>query len=151
MLDEARRVSPNETGGVLLGYWAHVGVEAVITDSVGPGPRAIHRRSSFVPDYDFHDAEIHRRYTRSGRRLEYVGDWHTHPTGTLMLSRKDRRTLTAIAMHAPARAPTPVMAIFAGRRTWRLTLWRGMLRPLSVQRKRGGDLAVAALPVKVFG
>jgi len=136
---------------VLLGYWTHAGVDAVITDAVGPGPRAIHRRSSFVPDYDFHDAEIHLRYMRSGRRLEYMGDWHTHPTGPPMLSRKDRRTLAVIATHAPARAPTPVMAIFAGRRTWRLTVWRGMLRPPSVERKRGVVLAVATLRVKLFG
>src|SRR3989442_1461190 len=81
MVVEARRRAPNETGGVLLGYWADAGRQVVITDAVGPGPQAAHRRTSFEPDHEFQEAEIRRLYRGSGRRLAYLGDWHTHPRG----------------------------------------------------------------------
>ena len=123
MVEQAGSVLPNETGGVLLGYWLQAGVEVVITAMVGPGPRARHRRTTFCPDYDFQEHEIARHYAESGRRTEYLGDWHSHPKGGVGLSRKDRRTLAAIATYAEARAPTPLMAILAGRPRWHFAVW----------------------------
>jgi integrative and conjugative element protein (TIGR02256 family) len=150
MVDEARRRAPNETGGVLLGYWADAGTQVVITDAVGPGPKAVHKRASFEPDHAFQEAEIGRLYRRSGRRLSYLGDWHTHPRGGLGLSRKDRRTLGLIASDPAARAPTPLIAILAGRRRWHIAFWRGALASVVSKERTALRLIVAPLRLKAF-
>ena len=123
---------PKETGGVLTGYDAGNGL--VVTAIVGPGPEAIHEPHSYTPDYAYQDAEVERVYRESDRCHTYLGDWHTHPDGGATLSRRDRRTLRAIADYRPARAPAPVMGILAGNHHWRLAVWRYFPRNLRAHR-----------------
>lgn len=123
MVAEAERAFPDETGGVLLGYWTTSPGEVVVTHMVGPGRYAIHHPYSFVPDADYHEQEIARLYEEANRRITYLGDWHTHPHGAAYLSRQDCRTLRRISNHREARAPEPLMAILAGGKPWRLRLW----------------------------
>jgi integrative and conjugative element protein (TIGR02256 family) len=122
MVEEARHCLPNETGGAFMGYWADRST-VVITDVIGPGPNAEHSRHSFYPDAEYHDREIERIYSASDRLHTYLGDWHTHPNGSARTSRKDRKTLSAIASDPGARAPRPIMAILAGNKDWRLVIW----------------------------
>jgi integrative and conjugative element protein (TIGR02256 family) len=123
MLAEAARRYPLETGGVLMGYWSEDYKAVAITAITGPGPKAIHKRTAFVPDSDFHEAEISRFYVHSGRIHTYLGDWHTHPDGICHLSSKDRATLKRISRYKAARAPMPIMGILAGSSDWRLGVW----------------------------
>jgi integrative and conjugative element protein (TIGR02256 family) len=125
MLAEADRVFPDETGGVLVGYWAVPFQEVVLTDAIGPGPRALHQSQRFVPDSEYQEVEIARYYLKSRRLHTYLGDWHTHPNSTSSLSRPDRKALKTIARHPAARAPMPIMAILAGSSRWKLTVWCG--------------------------
>jgi integrative and conjugative element protein (TIGR02256 family) len=122
MCAEADARGPNETGGVLLGVAMEsaVWIEVVI----GPGPTALHGRTHFVPDSDYHQEQIASAYERSGRRLSYLGDWHTHPGGGAYLSSKDSKTLRAIGRQASARQPNPIMAVLAGGEPWTLAIWR---------------------------
>ena len=106
---EASRVAPRETGGVLLGWRA--GQRIYITEAIGPGPHAAHGQTTFVPDADWQAERIAELYERSGRRLAYLGDWHTHPGGSPVHSEADRATLSTIAAYEPARCPRPVMGI----------------------------------------
>jgi integrative and conjugative element protein (TIGR02256 family) len=122
MVKEARRCLPNETGGAFMGYWSDPST-VVITDVIGPGPSAKHSQHSFYPDVQYHDSEIERVYTASDRLHTYLGDWHTHPNGSARTSRKDRKTLSAIASDPGARAPQPIMAILAGNQDWKLVIW----------------------------
>jgi integrative and conjugative element protein (TIGR02256 family) len=122
MLKEANRCLPNETGGVFMGYWSD-SRSVVITNVIGPGPNARHCQYSFHPDVKYHDGEIERIYLRSSRLHTYLGDWHTHPKGSISTSRKDRKTLLAIAFDPWARAPRPLMGILAGRHGWTLAIW----------------------------
>src|SRR5207249_53736 len=124
MEEEAREKSPMETGGVLIGYWANDSAEVVITQATGPGPEATHRADEFIPDARFQRAEIARIYRDSGRLHTYLGDWHTHPGGSLRLSRKDVRTLASIAETPAARASVPLMGVLAEDRSWMLAVWR---------------------------
>lgn len=124
MKSEAERTAPKETGGVLLGYWSDNRVDVVITSAVGPGPRALHRRRSFVPDYRYHESEVARVYRESGRRIAYLGDWHSHPNGPLKLSMIDLMTQLRIALSHKARAPMALMFILAGGTPWRSGVWR---------------------------
>jgi integrative and conjugative element protein (TIGR02256 family) len=121
MVRDANLKLPYETGGILLGYFA--GENAVVTEIVGPGPKAIHRKMSFIPDYDFHTSSIAKSYDRSGRMHVYLGEWHTHPAGALRLSRKDRSTLENIVNYKEARLSTPLMFLLAGDSDWKLAAW----------------------------
>jgi integrative and conjugative element protein (TIGR02256 family) len=126
MLEEATRRAPNETGGVLMGYADRHGHSFLVENAVGPGPQAAHSRTRFLPDHDFHESEIARIYEESGRRITYLGDWHTHPQGSGHLSHRDLKTLASIAADSRARAPIPLMTILAGLE-WSLFVWKGEL------------------------
>jgi integrative and conjugative element protein (TIGR02256 family) len=119
LASEADARQPDETGGLLLGY-RHSPVEAVVTEIIGPGPEAAHNPTNFQPDGCWQADELARRYEQEGRRLHYLGDWHTHPGGAATMSTLDRRTLQVIARAAQARCPQPVMAVLAGGDPWRL-------------------------------
>lgn len=123
MLEEAEDNLPNETGGVILGYWNNHYTEAVVTHITGPGPKAVHNRRSFRPDSEYQEAEIAKHYQESGRLHTYMGDWHTHPNGKVYLSETDLRTLRRIATCKDARLPTPLMAVLGGVSKWVINFW----------------------------
>lgn len=97
MTVEVDRAYPNETGGLLLGYWSEDGTGVVIESVIGPGPKAIHRRARFLPDHLYQTRLLAEAYEKSGRRTTYLGDWHSHPNGPQRLSEVDRNTLRRIA------------------------------------------------------
>jgi integrative and conjugative element protein (TIGR02256 family) len=146
MTAEADERAPNETGGVLLGYWSSARDTAVVEHVVGPGPRALHRLTEFVPDHGHQASEIARLFRRERGNLDYLGDWHTHPVGPLTLSWKDQFTLRRIAQDGAARAPQPVMLLLAGGSPWRVGAWRGELLPSPWW---GNDFRLHALNVYV--
>lgn len=123
LIAECERVDPCETGGVLLGYWGDGTQEPVITHSFGPGPDAVHERDRFRPDQPHQLAEIARLYESSERTLQYLGDWHSHPSGSGDLSTLDCRTLRRIARCRTARAARPLMLVLAGKSAWEPTAW----------------------------
>jgi len=129
MTSEADRRAPFETGGVLLGYWAASRDALVVEFVVGPGPRAVHRRTAFAPDHEHQAREIARLFSNADGNLEYLGDWHTHPNGPAVLSGKDLSTLRRIARYRAARAPQPIMLLLVGGVPWRFAAWLGELRP----------------------
>jgi integrative and conjugative element protein (TIGR02256 family) len=133
MLAEATQQLPNETGGVLVGYWSTEGDAAVITRAVGPGPSASHTRTSFLPDTESHIRAIADSFHGSSGVETYLGDWHTHPGGRAYLSSVDRETLRQIARAPEAQVQFPLMCVigmngadivvavwqYQGRRRWR--------------------------------
>jgi|LNAP01.1.fsa_nt_gb integrative and conjugative element protein (TIGR02256 family) len=108
----ARDWEPLEVGGVLAGYWNDRA--AIVTAFVGPGEDAQHQRYTFVPDDEYHAAEIAGLYRASDGATIYLGDWHTHPSGPARLSPLDKRTLRHIANAPEARCPNPLMVLLAG-------------------------------------
>lgn len=102
---------PNEVGGILAGY-VNDGA-AVVTEIVGPGPDALHRSSTFLPDHAYHVQEMQRIYAASHGVHGYLGDWHTHPNGAARLSALDKRTLRAIGRDPDALCPQPIMLLLS--------------------------------------
>ena len=109
LLYQAEQWTPLETGGVLLG-WRSPG-HVCVTNIIGPGPAAHHTGTSFRPDAVWQAEQIAQLYAASGRRLAYLGDWHTHPGATPVPSPRDVQTLDSIARHPSARCPQPIMII----------------------------------------
>jgi integrative and conjugative element protein (TIGR02256 family) len=123
LLDEltaqANRERPNETGGMLLGW--HAEGQSVLAAAIGAGPGARSERDSLLPDGPWQQHRLEEAYEQSGRRITYLGDWHSHPRGPARPSARDRDTAALVARCAAARAPEPLTAIIgrhAGR--WRL-------------------------------
>jgi integrative and conjugative element protein (TIGR02256 family) len=123
MRAEADRIAPSETGGVLLGYWAAISEEPVITHVIGPGPAAIHKPDFFLPDQRYHLTEIARLYEALGPQLCYLGDWHTHPGGAAYLSPTDQSTIFQIAREKAARAAHPIMVVLSPGPVWNFDGW----------------------------
>lgn len=121
----AAESDPLETGGLLLGYIAPDGV-AVVLEVTGPGPSAVHQKSSFEPDHEWQQSELARRYAASDGVLGYVGDWHSHPGGLAIPSWQDLGTMKRISRYAEARISHPLMGLIdvhAGQ-PGQLRLWR---------------------------
>jgi integrative and conjugative element protein (TIGR02256 family) len=125
IVKEAGRTEPLESGGVLLGWLAADGGDARVCQAIGPGPRATHKRTRFVPDSRWQREEIRQAYFASGRRVRYLGDWHSHPGGGETPSSRDERTAKRIARHRGAQAPRPLFLILAGTEDdWQLATYR---------------------------
>lgn len=109
---EASDYAPDETGGMLVGYWSDTG-DAVITATIQGGPSALRRPSRFVPDGLWQQERLDEIYLQSGRVHTYLGDWHSHPLGSLRPSGRDRDTAKKVAKSTEARAPQPLTLIAA--------------------------------------
>jgi integrative and conjugative element protein (TIGR02256 family) len=119
MTGQAERRSPDETGGMLLGWRA--GADVVVAALVGAGPGAVHERGHFHPDGAWQQQRLQQAYLESGRTVTYLGDWHSHPRGRGRPSATDRKTAALIAAEPAARAPEALTLILARRwRRWRL-------------------------------
>jgi integrative and conjugative element protein (TIGR02256 family) len=139
MVVEATVHAPRETGGVMLGVCS--GGEMWVQEVIGPGPAATHEPHRFVPDAAYQQERISEAYEASGRRVDYLGDWHSHPGMSVYLSETDVRTLREIAHHAPARQPQPLMVVLGHGDPWRIGAWRLTRGQLS-QRQRVSPLTL---------
>lgn len=111
--DEANRIFPLETGGILLGY-LNTNDELVIRFVSGPGPNAVHEPSRFTPDHKSQMEYLDAMYAEHGIIADYIGDWHTHPCTRPEMSLLDRCTLRRIAHSPEVTLESPIMLIAGG-------------------------------------
>jgi len=124
LLEEANDKYPLETGGIFMGYQANMGNDVIVTDVIGPGPYATHKYCGYIPDSAFHEKEISRIYSESNQVNTYLGDWHTHPNGSGILSNKDKKVLQRISRCRESRNLNPIMAILVVCEDVEFLLWR---------------------------
>ena len=94
----------------------------VVTLATTPGPSAVRRAHSFEPDHD-HDTELLQKiWAQSGRRLRYLGEWHSHRWGHVRPSPGDRAVMRKIAKYPAASLASPLSAIVS-RRPWGRLGW----------------------------
>lgn len=100
---------------MLLGYVAPPSdpEQLMIEHALGPGPEAVHERHRFVPDGAWQQQRLGAAYEVSGRITTYLGDWHSHPAGHAIPSRRDHRTARAVARTGSARNRRPLTVIVA--------------------------------------
>lgn len=85
---DCRKHPDTETGGLLIGQ--RIGPDIVVPFVVGAGPHARRARSSFEPDPAWQQEHLDFLFERFG--LDYVGDWHLHPSDFDRPSDQDYRT-----------------------------------------------------------
>lgn len=106
---------PDETGGVLIGFYDAPLDLATVTQVVPPppdsrgGPTWFHRGVSGL------SALFTRIWHRDrDRREHYLGEWHVHPGGLPLPSRRDTEQMLRIARDPGAACATPLLLIVAG-------------------------------------
>jgi len=72
---------PNETGGVLLGYFEHSYRRAYVVDTIPSPPDSKEWPTLYIRGSATLDEEMERVKTVTAGNLEYVGEWHSHPAG----------------------------------------------------------------------
>lgn len=114
MILETEDKYPLETGGVLAGYCSENDHDIVITQVFGPGPMAVHGRSSYVPDYEFDEERVGEVFDQSDGGATYLGDWHSHPNNIAYLSWRDKWALRNISRYKKNYVENPVMLMLGG-------------------------------------
>ena len=79
-----------EVGGALFGFDASEHGPLLITHATGPGPDAVRRRRRF--SRDTHHAAVCARKIYAESSAHWVGEWHTHPSGSGSPSQTDIRS-----------------------------------------------------------
>ena len=111
---------PLETGGILLGH--RIDHEIVITAHIPAGPGAERTRTTFQPDGPWQRQQLESVFRSTAGVTTYLGDWHSHPTGSAPPSKQDRKTAARIASDPAAQVAEPVMLIVVLQdASWRTT------------------------------
>ena len=106
----ARSHLPNEFGGILVGvkynnFWH-------ITDFEVPTKYAL-SKTGFIRNADNLNAYLKDIYQKSNGKIEYLGEWHTHPFGSTTYSANDFNSMSEIAKEENTKNETPVLAILS--------------------------------------
>ena len=80
-----------EAGGVLLGFRRDPHIE--VLQATLPSPYDVRGRYRFVRQSRSHQMEATSAWQASGRTVDYVGEWHTHPEAHPSPSAIDRAEL----------------------------------------------------------
>lgn len=108
IIHESRKKYPNETGGIIAGYRESGIVQIAFV--TGPGPKAVHGRTSFLRDGEYCQKELDQIFEQTNGTVDYLGEWHSHPFN-LGPSRRDKDSLSEIAMDANYASPMPIMGL----------------------------------------
>lgn len=122
MTDSCMSAHPNETGGILVGFYSRDGKIAFVT------------QASKAPD----DSNSSRTWFQRGvknlgkwlssrwRHEEYyLGEWHYHPDHGPMASEQDKKQLLAISNDRKYACPEPILLIVGGSSNsgWEITAY----------------------------
>ena len=81
MRTERERHLPNETGGVLLGYFDLVMHTVMIVDALSAPPDSREEQTGFVRGVEGLEEAVAEAGRRTANVVRYVGEWHSHPRG----------------------------------------------------------------------
>ncbi len=100
---------PCEVGGWLLGYWTADERNVIVTHATPAGRRGtpFHVRISGRG----HRKHFDEAWAASEGHVTFLGDWHSHPGGSLLPSTRDRRALAKLAQQSDYGTPRPLLAI----------------------------------------
>jgi len=101
---------PKEYGGILLGSCTHDRKEARIYEVYHPkkyqaGPAHFERPPEEMNHF------LQKRYKESKGKIDYLGEWHSHPTGPLAPSSLDKQAMKEIASLKSVNTNLPILLI----------------------------------------
>jgi integrative and conjugative element protein (TIGR02256 family) len=119
---EMKKVMFVETGGVLVGQFRERTL--FVTAASGPGPRSV-KRPHYVMIDGVHASQfcLHQ-FEASGKRVDYVGDWHCHLSCTIRHSVLDVRAMRTIAEWDSSPTINPISLILS---KWRRSVFSGFV------------------------
>lgn len=91
IIDEAFKMHPNETGGILLGHILDNGYW-VVMEVIPPGWKSVSQVAYFEYDQQFVNYLAESVSTQYGQSLDVLGLWHRHPGSMDTFSRTDDGT-----------------------------------------------------------
>jgi integrative and conjugative element protein (TIGR02256 family) len=92
--NEVTKIGIRETGGVLLGWTENENI--IVAKATGAGPNAVHEKIFFRADANYIDMIIDMEYANSNGKINYIGEWHTHPQMNPRPSQVDLNSLDEI-------------------------------------------------------
>ncbi len=111
-LKECLTSTPQETGGILVGYYTPAHDCAVVTALSGPpedsirGPRLFKRGTNGIQRW------ISRLWRE--QRHFYLGEWHYHPGGASVPSLDDKQQMRSLSKDNKLKCPEPILLIIGG-------------------------------------
>lgn len=111
MIYYSGKANPNETGGVLIGYYSADQITASILHITPPPRHSTHQKYSF-----------HRSSTGLKKILDsmwdqgqyYLGEWHYHPNASAEPSNTDLKQMVVISKNKNLKCPEPILIIVGG-------------------------------------
>ncbi len=101
-----------EAGGILLGY--RRGVHLDVVAATVPAPQDVQSHWAFVRKDASHQQVAARWWEQSGGRVDYLGEWHTHPQTQPTPSSVDMREWGLLER----RNPRPLLFLIVGTQAW---------------------------------
>ena len=108
LIEEANRMYPLETGGILAGVVDSSRVE--ITQAIGPGKKAKHSHTKFKRDGDYSQQQLDKIVCETLGKSDYLGEWHTHPIYGNP-SRTDLKSMLWVSNNSNYATITPIMLL----------------------------------------
>ncbi|MPR37427.1 Mov34/MPN/PAD-1 family protein [Salmonirosea aquatica] len=112
LIRELVEFRPSETGGILIGRMDRIHKTVYVTRILMAPADSIRSASRFVRGTDGLTEAVDEVRDKSGALLDYVGEWHTHPSGGTRLSEIDKLAISEIrATLDPLCYPTVVAIV----------------------------------------
>ncbi len=107
---------PNETGGVLLGFFDHDKRRAYVIDTIPSPPDSKEWPTLYIRGSDMLKEDLDRVTRLTGGNVEYVGEWHSHPRGcSCRPSNDDANVFAWLTKHMADEGQPALMAIVGDR------------------------------------
>jgi len=115
LLQAARAALPDETGGILIGYYTGSLRRAVIERATPPPSDSRTGPTSFYRGVKGLRGLLSKLWRRPlSKRRYYLGEWHFHPGGAAIPSAQDRDQIQEIADSTDYQCPEPILLLLGG-------------------------------------
>ncbi len=112
ILNHCQNASPNETGGIMVGYYSDDLRWTIVTDITGPPVDSILNRCSFYRGIKGLQKFLDSNWRK--RKHYYLGEWHFHPFSFPIPTQSDNIQMINFANNRLLRCPEPILMILGG-------------------------------------
>ncbi len=114
LLERAKAAAPNETGGILIGYLDGKRKTIYITRQIDAPAGSVGWPYAFRMGVGDVPEQIRSIMQRTGGLIGYVGEWHSHPTGSHRPSSTDQTAMRQLSVNlSRLHRPTFILIVTA--------------------------------------